>query len=62
MPEFDQDLFGHKEEILAKQSAEFKSDNQLRQDENKDSRKYREPQIIGVVLGVIENEKFIKVK
>lgn len=41
---------------------EFKSDNVLRQDENKDSRNYREPQIIGVVLGVIENEKFIKVK
>lgn len=41
---------------------EFKSDNQSRQDENKDSRKYRNPKVIGVVLGVIENEKFIKVK
>lgn len=41
---------------------EFKSDNQSRQDENKDSRKYRKPKVVGVVLGVIENEKFIKVK
>lgn len=41
---------------------EFKSDNHLYQDENKDSRKYREPKVVGVVLGVIENEKFIKVK
>lgn len=41
---------------------EFKSDNQLRQDENKDSRKYREPKVIGVVLGVIEDEKFVRVK
>jgi len=40
----------------------FKSDNQLRQDENKDSRKYREPKVIGGVLGVIEDEKFIPVK
>lgn len=41
---------------------EFKSDNHLYQDENKDSRKYREPKVIGVVLGVIEDEKFIPVK
>ena len=41
---------------------EFKSDNEARQDENKDSRDYREPKIIGVVLGVIEDEKFIPVK
>lgn len=41
---------------------EFKSDNQMRQDENKDSRNYREPKVVGVVLGVIEDEKFIKVK
>lgn len=41
---------------------EFLSDNELRQNENKDSRDYRNPKIIGVVLGVIENEKFIKVK
>ena len=41
---------------------EFKSDNQSRQDENKDSRKYRNPKVIGVVLGVIEDEKFIPVK
>lgn len=41
---------------------EFKSDNELRQDENKDSRNYREPKVIGVVLGVIEDEKFIPVK
>lgn len=42
--------------------AEFKSDNEFRQDENKDSRNYREPKVIGIVLGVIENEKFIPVK
>ncbi len=41
---------------------EFISDNKLRQDENKDSRNYREPKIIGVVLGVIEDEIFIPVK
>ena len=41
---------------------EFKSDNYLRQDENKDSRNYIEPKVVGVVLGVIENEKFIPVK
>lgn len=41
---------------------EFLSDNELRQNENKDSRDYRNPKVIGVVLGVIENEKFIKVK
>lgn len=41
---------------------EFLSDNELRQDENKDSRNYAAPQVIGVVLGVIENEKFIPVK
>lgn len=41
---------------------EFLSDNELRQDENKDSRNYAAPKVIGVVLGVIENEKFIPVK
>lgn len=41
---------------------EFLSDNELRQDENKDSRNYAEPKVVGVVLGVIENEKFIPVK
>lgn len=41
---------------------EFKSDNTSCQKENKDSRNYREPRVIGVVLGVIEDEKFIKVK
>lgn len=41
---------------------EFKSDNVLRQNENKDSRNYRKSKVIGVVLGVIENEKFISVK
>ncbi len=41
---------------------EFKSDNYLRQDENKDSRNYNEPKVVGVVLGVIENEKFVPVK
>lgn len=41
---------------------EFLSDNELRQDENKDSRDYIEPKVVGVVLGVIENEKFIPVK
>ena len=41
---------------------EFLSDNEFRQDENKDSRNYAMPKVIGVVLGVIENEKFIPVK
>lgn len=41
---------------------EFLSDNQSRQDENKDSRDYRNPKVIGIVLGVIENEKFVLVK
>ena len=41
---------------------EFLSDNELCQDENKDSRNYAESKIVGVVLGVIENEKFIRVK
>lgn len=41
---------------------EFLSDNELRQDENKDSRDYIEPKVVGVVLGVIENEKFVPVK
>ncbi len=41
---------------------EFKSDNESRQDENKDSRNYREPKVIGVVLGVIEDENFVAVK
>lgn len=41
---------------------EFKSDNYLRQDENKDSRNYKEPKVVGIVLGVIENEKFVPVK
>lgn len=41
---------------------EFLSDNVNKQNENKDSRNYREPKVIGVVLGVIENEKFVPVK
>lgn len=41
---------------------EFKSDNGLRQDENKDSRNYIEPKVIGVVLGIIEDKRFIPVK
>lgn len=41
---------------------EFLSDNELCQDENKDSRDYIEPKVVGVVLGVIENEKFVPVK
>lgn len=41
---------------------EFLSDNKSRQDENKDSRNYVAPKVIGVVLGVIENEKYIPVK
>lgn len=41
---------------------EFKSDNQLSQKENKDSRNYGVCNVVGVVLGVIEDEKFIHVK
>lgn len=48
--------------ITIEDHVEFKSDNGERQYENKDSRNYREPQIIGIVLGIIEDEKFIPVK
>lgn len=48
--------------ITIEDHVELISDNELYQDENKDSRNYREPKVIGVVLGVIENEKFISVK
>jgi SOS-response transcriptional repressor LexA len=41
---------------------EFLFDNELHQNENKDSRDYRNPKVIGGVLGVIEDEKFIPVK
>lgn len=41
---------------------EFKSDNEKRQDENKDSRDYHMPSVIGVVIGVIEDGKFIGVR
>lgn len=41
---------------------EFLSDNYEYKHENKDSRAYRECNIIGIVLGVIENNKFIEVR
>lgn len=41
---------------------EFLSDNVNKQNENKDSRNYIEPKVIGVVLGVIESKKFVPVK
>lgn len=41
---------------------EFISDNTEKQDENKNSLDYNECKIIGVVLGVIEDDRFIEVK
>ena len=41
---------------------EFLSDNYEYQHENKDSRNYRECKVIGIVLGVVENNRFIEVK
>lgn len=42
--------------------AAFLSDNEVRRNEDKDARNYRICIVVGVVLGVIENEKFIPVK
>ena len=41
---------------------EFLSDNPKRQNENKNSLNYNMCQVIGTVLGVIENEQFIQIK